>query len=313
MGKRLGVGDYQYEAVEDWASIEIPGIASDVATDSEDHVYVATRTSTSFDNRSGAILVFDRNGKFIKEFGGDKLVSPHHIWISPEDQIYLTDNLDHVIRQYNPAGELLQIIGTPGQPGLPDKPFNQPTCAVLAPGSGDLYVSDGYRQSRCHRMSPDGELKVSWGSGDWHEYDFTIFGYDPAPGVSPGEFKLPHGITVDKNDRVYVMDRENNRIQVFDENGGYLFEWSSPGPNQGFIDENDVMHSASGRTPIDRTSGGHIRLNKLDGELIGVWGERGPASWQFTGGPHGLWIDAHGDVYVGQVGEQNGLNKYART
>ena len=91
-----------------------------------------------------------------------------------------------------------------------------------------------------------------------------------------------------------------------------MFEWSAPGPNQGFIDENDVMHSASGRTPIDATSGGHIRLNKLDGELIGYWGERGPAAWQFTGGPHGLWIDAHGDVYVGQVGAENGLNKYAR-
>ena len=183
MSKRLGIGDYQYEAIEDWASMEIPGIASDVATDSESNVYVATRTSTSFDNRSGAILVFNRNGKFIKEFGEDKLVSPHHIWVSPEDQIYLTDNLDHVIRQYNPAGELLQVIGTPGQPGLPNMPFNQPTCAVLAPGSGDLYVSDGYRQSRCHRMSPGGDLKVSWGSGDWHEYDFAIFGYDPPPGL----------------------------------------------------------------------------------------------------------------------------------
>ena len=77
----------------------------------------------------------------------------------------------------------------------------------------------------------------------------------------------------------------------------------SPRPNQGFIDENDVMHSASG---------GQVYLNKLDGELIGSWGERGPEAWQFTGGPHGLWIDAHGDVYVGQVGEPNGLNKYAR-
>ena len=303
MGKRLGAGDYQYEAVEDWPAIDIAGVASDVATDSDGRVYVATRTSAVFDNRTGAILVFDRSGKYLKSFGEDKLVSPHHMWISPDDEIYLVDNWAHVIRKYNPGGELLQVIGTAGQPGLPGQPFNQPTCAIRASGSGDLYVSDGYRQSRCHRMSPEGEVKVSWGSGDWHEYDFAIFGHDPVPGTGPGEFKLPHGITVDKDEKVYVMDRENSRVQIFDENGEYLSEWSVPRPNQGFIDENDVMHSASG---------GQVYLNTLDGKLIGSWGERGPEKWQFTGGPHGLWIDSNGDVYVAQVGEPNGLNKYAR-
>lgn len=303
MGKRLGVGDYQYEAVEGWPGMDIPGIASDVATDSEDRVYVATRTAYSFDNRSGVILVFDRNGKFLKFFGDDKLKSPHHIWIGPDDVIYLADNLNHVVRRYNTSGEMLQVIGTPGQAGMPEQPFNQPTGAVLAPKSGDLYISDGYRQCRVHRFSPEGELKLSWGSGEWHEYDFAIFGHDPTPGTGPGEFKLPHGISVDKNDRVYIMDRENNRIQVFDENGGYLYEWSIPGPNQAFIDEDDIMHSASN---------GQVYVSKLDGELIGSWCSRGPEPWQFTGGPHGIWIDSHGDIYVGQVGEPNGLNKYAR-
>ena len=164
-------------------------------------------------------------------------------------------------------------------------------------------MADGYRQCRVHRFSSEGELKRSWGSGEWHEYDFAISGHDPPPGTGPGEFKLPHGISVDKNDRVYIMDRENNRIQVFDENGEYLYEWSIPGPNQAFIDENDVMHSVSN---------GQVYLSRLDGELIGSWCERGPEPWQFTGGPHGLWIDSHGDLYVGQVGEPNGLNKYAR-
>ena len=303
MGKRLGVGDYQYEAVEDWPSMDIPGIASDVATDSQDQVYVATRTAYSFDNRSGAILVFDRHGRPLKSFGEEKLRSPHHIWISPDDEIYLADNLDHVIRKYNTGGEMLQVIGTPGQPGLPEQPFNQPTGAVLAPKSGDLFVSDGYRQCRVHRFSKEGELKLSWGSGDWHEYDFAMFGHDPSPGTGPGEFKLPHGIIIDKNDRVYIMDRENNRIQVFDENGEYLYEWSIPGPGQSFIDENDVMHSVAK---------GRISVNRLDGEHIGSWCEKGPEPWQFTGGAHGLWIDSRGDVYVGQVGEPNGLNKYAR-
>lgn len=305
MGKRLGVGDYQYEAVEEWPSIPIPGIASDVATDSEDRVYVATRTAWGFDDCHGAILVFDRNGRFLKDFGRDKLRLPHHIWISPEDEIFVVDHEDHVVRKYNVGGELLQVIGTPGQPGMPGAPFNRPTCAVRAPMSGDIYVSDGYRQCRAHRFSPEGDLKLSWGSGDWNEYDFAIYGHNPTPGTGPGEFKLPHSITVDKEDRVYIMDRENNRIQVFDANGKYLDQWFIKSPNQAVIDENDIMHVAADRRVA--------YLNTENGELIGSWGETGPEPWQFTGFTHGLWIDSHGDLYVGQVGAPNGLNKYART
>ena len=303
MGKKLGVDGYQYESVDDWANITIPGVASDVATDSEDRVYVATRTTQDVDDKTGAILVFDRNGKFLRAFGGDKLRTPHHIWISPDDEIYHTDCADHVIRKYNPAGELLQVIGRPGQPGMPDQPFNQPTCAVRSPMSGDIFVSDGYRQSRVHRFTPEGELKLSWGSGAQNLYDFEVYGDDAPAGTGPGEFNCPHGIVVGNDDRVYVMDRSNSRIQVFDENGEYLTEWAIPGPNQAVIDSDGVMHSASGQ---------QVWVTKLDGEHVGSWGERGAESWQFTGGPHGLWIDSHGDMYVGQVGAQNGLNKYAR-
>ena len=303
MGKKLGIEGYRYESVDDWAGITIPGVASDVATDSEDRVYVATRTAQDFDDYTGAILVFDRNGRFLRAFGGDKLRTPHHIWISPDDEIYHTDCFDHVVRKYNPAGELLQVLGRPGQPGMPEQPFNQPTCAVRSPMSGDIFVSDGYRQSRVHRFTFDGELKLSWGSGAQNLFDLEVFGDDAPAGTGPGEFNCPHGITVGKNDRVYVMDRSNNRIQVFDENGEYQTEWEIPGPNQAVIDEDDIMHSASGQ---------QVWVTKLNGEHIGSWGQRGEEPWQFTGGPHGLWIDSHGDMYVGQVGAQNGLNKYAR-
>ena len=119
MPKRLGAGNYQYEAVEDWPSIPIPGVASDAATDSQDRVYVATRTSQGFDNTAGAILVFDRDGKFLRSFGEDKLVTPHHITMSAEDEVYHTDAADHTVRKYSTEGELLQVLGTPGQPGPP--------------------------------------------------------------------------------------------------------------------------------------------------------------------------------------------------
>jgi len=303
MGKKLGVDEYLYESVDDWNRVPIPGVASDVATDSQDRVYVATRITQSFDDYTGVIAVFDRNGKFLRAFGGDKLRSPHHIWISPDDEIYLTDSFDHVVRKYNPEGELLQVLGTPGQPGAPGQPFNQPTCAVRSPVSGDIFVSDGYRQSRAHRFSPEGELTLSWGSGEQTLYDLEALGVDAPAGTGPGQFNCPHSITVGNDDRVYVMDRSNNRIQVFDENGEYVTEWPMRDPNKAFIDENDVMHSASG---------GQVWLTTLDGEHMGSWGEHGTEPWQFSGGVHGLWIDSHGDIYVGQVDIPNSLNKYAR-
>ena len=302
MGKRLGAGDYQYEAVEGWARIPIPGIASDVATDSEDRVYVATRTAATFDNYSGAILVFDRHGKFLGAFGGDKLRTPHHIWISPDDEIYHTDNFDHAVRRYSPAGELLQVIGTPGQPGIPGGPFNQPTCAVRSPRSGDVFVSDGYRQSRVHRFSYDGELELSWGKGDLNMYDQEVWHSEATAGTGPGEFNLPHSVTVGDDDRVYVMDRSNNRIQLFDENGEYLEQWETPSPNQAVVD-GSVMHVASGRG---------VSILDLNGNPVGEWGERGAEPWQFAGSPHGLCIDSHGDLYVAQVGAEDALNKFAR-
>ena len=304
MPKRLGAGNYQYEAVEDWPSIPVPGVASDAATDSQDHVYIATRTSQGFDNTAGAILVFDRDGKFLRSFGEDKLVTPHHITISAEDEVYHTDAADHTVRKYSTEGDLLQVLGTPGQPGPPGGgPFNKPTCAVRAPTSGDIYVSDGYRQNRVHRFTHDGELVVSWGKGELNYYDDERWGSTAKQGTGPGEFHCPHGIVVDKDDRAYVMDRTNDRIQVFDENGEYLSEWSIPEPNSAVIDDDNIMHSASGSRVYQST---------LDGQNIGAWGERGDEAWQFSGGPHGIWVDSRGDMYVAQVGAQNAINKFAR-
>ena len=303
MGKRLGVGDYQYEAVEDWPSIDIPGVSSDVATDSKRRVYVATRTNQDFDSYTGAILVFDENGKFLSAFGGDKLRTPHHITIGPEDEIYHTDSFDHTVRKYSTDGELLQVIGTPGQPGLPDEPFNQPTCAVRSPKSGDIFVSDGYRQSRVHRFTYEGELVLSWGKGDLNLYDEEVFKSPATPGTGPGEFHTPHGLTVDNEERVYVQDRSNARIQIFDGDGNYLSEFGMLGPNQSVIDENNMLHTASGT---------QITVSTLDGENQGAWGEPGEKPWQFLGGAHGLSIDNAGSMYVGQVGVENGLNKFAR-
>ncbi len=324
MPKRLGVGNYQYESVEPWPKIDIPGIVSDVATDSQDRVYLPVRTSQRFDDNAGAIMVFDRDGTHLKTFGQDKLHTPHGLWITPEDALYLTDTFDHCVRTYSTSGDPRMVLGVPGEPGPGGCPFNRPTLAFPSPVSDDLFVSDGYRQNRVHRFSPSGadpsaagqysrwkrgwehtdlEMTASWGGGDLNYHDDSSWGSTENHGTGPGEFLLPHGVVVDRNERVYVMDRSNGRIQIFDRDGVYLAEWATPSPNQGFIDDNDVMHVPG--------SGG-IHLLGLNGEQIGRWGEKGSEPWQFRGGPHGLWIDSHSDIYVAQVSADNAINKFAR-
>ena len=168
-----GSGDYRYEVVEGWGQIPQLGLASAVACDSQDRVYVFNRSPNP------AMLVFERDGRFIGSWGEDLFKAPHGIWISPDDEIYTTDTEDHTVRRFSLSGELLQTWGTVDEPGPPGQPFNQPTRAVLSQ-SGEMYVSDGYGQSRVHRMTLDGEAIVSWG----------------APGSGPSEFNLPHDVTV---------------------------------------------------------------------------------------------------------------------
>jgi len=277
-----GSGDYQYEVVPGWGQIPQLGLVSGVACDSADRVYVFNRSPQP------AVLVFNRDGKFLRSWGEDIFKKPHGIWISPNDEIYTTDTVDHTVRKFSLSGELLMTLGTVDKPGALGMPFNQPTRAVLSQ-SGELYVSDGYGQSRVHRLTPDGEVIVSWG----------------APGKGPSEFNLPHDVTVDKNERVYILDRGNLRCQIFNSNGGYLTEWGAlRSPNDLFIDADDVIHIAEG--------GQRITIMTLEGEVIGRWGEKGTAPGQFSDSPHGIWIDSHGDLYVSEVISEKRFQKFAR-
>ena len=305
MAKRFGAGDYQYELVSSWGRFPKEGVASDVATDSEDRVYVAFRDAPYPQVRSGAILGFDRDGGFLDSWGEDLFTTPHGLWIGPNDEVFYVDSSDHTVRKFSTSGELLMTLGTQGKLGEPGMPFRGPTRAVLSQ-SGEIFVSDGYQQNRVHRFTSEGELILSWGSGDPVFYDREVHGnYDGTPGTGQGEFNLPHDVTVDRNDRVYIQDRSNNRCQIFNAVGEYLTEWKDiRGPNDAVIDDNDVMHIAEGAQGI--------LITTLEGEIIGRWGEKGNSPGQFSGAPHGLWIDSHGDLYVAEVGAQNALQKFAR-
>ena len=279
-------GGFNYRVVEGWGQgtdgRAFGGVTPAVATDSHDRVYITRR-------EPAAILVYDREGRFLTTWGEDLLKSPHSVWFDDRDHLYVADVEDHTVRKFGSEGRVLQTLGTPGQVGAPGQPFNRPTWAVLAPW-GELYVTDGYGQFRVHRFSADGTLLHSWGE----------------EGTGPGQFALPHCLRVDSRGRVLVLDRENRRLQIFDAEGVYLDEWPDlDGPNDLFIDPDDNVHIAEGNY--------RISVFNLDGELLARWGEHGEAPGQFADHPHGLWLDSRGDLYVSEVPFlDNRLQKFTR-
>ena len=285
MRRVFGAGHYQYEVVENWGrSGERPklGLVSSVAVDSQDNVYVFQRSPEA------VMLVFDPDGTLKRTWGQDIFVEPHGVWIGPDDTVYTADSLDHTVRCFTGAGELLWTLGTPGQTGSPGLPFNRPTWAVVAP-SGELYVSDGYGQNRWHRFDAERRLLNSWGE----------------TGSGPGQFLLPHAVWVDRNNRVYVIDRTNHRIQHFTPDGEYLTEWTGmASPNQLFIDRHDTVYIAQGGRRID--------VMTLDGTLVCSWGEEGELPGQFRDAPHSIWADSHGDLYISEVMGDDRLQKFVR-
>jgi streptogramin lyase len=284
----FGSGKYTYEVAEGWG--ELPdgwtwGWIPAVACDSQDRVFVYSRSEHP-------LVIFDREGNFLDSWGEDVLQDAHGIYIDAEDNVYCVERDTHCMHKFNAQGELVMTIGTPGQPGAKDgDPFNKPTDLAIA-STGELFISDGYGNARVHKYSPTGEHIKSW--GEW--------------GTGPGQFELSHCVRIDKEDRVWVCDRTNDRIQIFDTEGNYLTEWTGLlKPDTIYFDPNaDVVYVA------ELTQ--QVSIYTLDGELITKWGGARPSDkpGEFIACPHGIWADSQGDLYVGQVQADGQLQKFVR-
>ena len=289
---RFGFGDFQYEVVPNWGISTQLGIVSDVATDSNDNVYLAVRNTPHPENPGGYILVLDRDGNILDSWGQDLFETPHGIWISRKDEILLADSSDHTVRSYTTDGQLIFTIGTQGKTGSPGSPFNRPTRAALS-NAGTLFVADGYGQDRIHKFTGKGEWIMSFGE----------------TGKGSGYINLPHDVTIGDDDQVYVLDRENRRCQVFDQDGNYIREFEGlRSPNDMVIDKSGYFHVAEGWYQEIAS----ICVMSPDGKILGRWGERGNRPGCFKGAPHGLWIDANGDIYVAEVAAEKAIHKFIR-
>ena len=204
----VGDGDYKYRIVEDWAKLPDGWSFKEVGCGRrgrQDNVYV-------FNRGEHPMMVFDSDGKFLRSWGEGQFPRPHGVHMGARRLDLLTDDGDHTVRKCTLDGKLLLKIGAPGKPApyMSGEPFHRCTHTALSP-KGDIYVSDGYGNARVHKYSPDGKLLMSWGE----------------PGTDPGQFNIVHNICCDADGWVYVADRENHRIQVFDGNGKYETQWNN--------------------------------------------------------------------------------------
>ena len=288
----VGGGDYTFEFIRDWARLpagwsfkEVSG----VGVDRRDRVYV-------FSRGDHPLTIFERDGTFVGSWGDGMFGRPHAVTMGPDDTIYLTDDGDHTVRKCTLDGEVLLTLGVPNQPAPKHsgRPFNRCTHVAVA-SDGSLYVADGYGNTRVHKFSPTGALLASWGE----------------PGTDPGQFNLPHTIAIDRAGLLYVADRENHRVQIFDADGRFRAQWHDMYRPCGlFIDARDpagerVYVGELGPTGTSEgvaNLGARVAVYTTDGRLLARLGDRLPGSepGQFVA-PHTLAVDSRGDAYVGEV------------
>ena len=291
-----GSGAYTYELDDGWgklpAGYEFHQVAG-VAVDKDDQVYLFNRSSHQ-------LMVFGREGNFVKAWS-QTFSGPHGIHIGPDGNIYLADRDSHVVLKYSPDERLLLTLGTRDQPSdtgydsgervvhQAAGPFNLPT-GVVVTERGDIFVSDGYGNSRVHKYDWTGAHVVSWGE----------------PGDdNPNDFHLPHGIGLDNDGRVLVCDRENHRIQIFDQEGRFQAMWT------GFEQPTDVVVGPDGEVYVPELQH-RMTILDSDGNVVARWGgESNHEPGQFVA-PHGIAVDSHGDMYIGEVLEGRRVQKFIR-
>ncbi|MBI1895357.1 MAG: 6-bladed beta-propeller [Acidobacteria bacterium] len=251
------------------------GRVSAVATDASGQVYVFQRGP-----KADPIVVFDAKGKYLRSWGKGMFGQPHGLRIDKEGYVWVTDNVDHQVMKFDRTGKLLLTLGIKGKAGTDDKTFNKPADIAFSP-QGELYVADGYGNSRVVKFSSAGKYITAWGT----------------PGSAAGQFHLPHSVAVDSKGRVYVSDRENNRIQIFDPDGKFLKQWTHLGATQNiFITPADEMWIITHRNNIenrtyDTLAGRIMKIDLQSGRILGAM--ESPGHW--------INVSKAGEIFIGSL------------
>lgn len=266
-----------HHPVKDWAKLPKGwnfGECSGVAIDKADNVWV-------FNRGSHPVMQFDREGNFLQAWPDVVIRSSHGISVDAEGNIWCVDVKGHVIIKYNTEGRVLMVLGNrQGTAGNNDShdAFNEPT-GVAFGKNGDLYISDGYVNSRVIKFNRDGEYITHWGR----------------KGTGDGEFNLVHDVCLDSEERVYVADRLNQRIQIFDSNGKFLGKWTDIGAPWGlsYSRKENCIYMADGLN-------NRVLKLSLDGKVQGALGGYGKTLGKLDFA-HNIAVDSAGAIYVAEI------------
>jgi DNA-binding beta-propeller fold protein YncE len=282
-----------YEVVRTWP-VRSDGLAwgamAGIAIDQSENVWTFNRGSVT-------VQVFNAAGERVRSWGQGQFREPHQVRIDSSGNVWLVDSGLHVVRKYTTDGKLLLTLGTPGEPGEDSTHLNRPTDVAVAP-SGDLFVSDGYGNNRIVQFDARGRFVRTWG----------------ALGTAPGEFSLPHSIALDSRGRLLVADRNNARVQVFDQTGRFLEEWRDLlVPWHIVVTERDEIYVVGSspmrwpKLPIPGLLVGIPPKDQLvmmftpDGRVTQLWTfpkGQGPGELDWV---HGLAVDRDGNLYLGDI------------
>jgi DNA-binding beta-propeller fold protein YncE len=241
------------------------GGASQVSTTPEGQIVVLRRANPAF-------FVLNPDGRFVKSWGENLFRLAHGIRIDKDGFIWTTDNTDNFVQKFSPDGKVLMTLGKRGMAGdnKSQDAFDGPADVFVAP-NGDIFVADGYRNSRVVQFSKDGKfIKIIGGT----------------KGTEPGQFSLPHSVVLDSKGRLIVADAENSRIQVFDGNGKFIEQWTDfPAKPRGslYITADDTLYVSH----VDAEAITIMKDGKVVDTIKGVGGR-----------PHGMTLDKQGNVYI---------------
>ena len=266
-----------YHVVADWAQLPKGwnfGECSGVSIDKDDNVWV-------FNRGAHPVMQFDKSGKLLQAWPEVPVTAAHGLRVDRDGNIWTVDVAAHRVMKFTPAGHLLmtigQVAGAAGNNETRDG-FNRPTNLAFAP-NGDFFVSDGYVNSRVVRYNRDGEYITHWGR----------------KGTGDGEFDLVHDVALDSQGRVYVADRLNQRIQIFDQNGKFLGKWTDIGAPWGL----DYVARENAIYMCDGVNNRIVKLN-LDGQILGVLSSYGKVPGKLDY-PHSIAVDSTGAIYVAEI------------
>ena len=298
---RLEAGWAKYPTGRTWGS------TSGVEVDRAGNVWAFERCGARdcSDSKLETIFQFDRNGNIVKSFGGDMFVFPHGMALDREGNVYVTDadgknGKGHVVVKFSPQGKILMTLGKAGVAGQSNELFNRPSAVTVAP-NGDIYVADGHggeSNARVMKFAQDGRFLKSFGR----------------KGKGRGEFDELHAIALDSQGRVFVGDRGNGLIKIFDAEGNLLDEWKQFGrPSGVYIDAADNIYVTDSQSDAKRNPGVRrgIRVGSAkDGSVRALIPGVGPAPDKESV-PEGVAADAAGVIYGAETSAAN-LLKYVR-